>query len=187
MEMKICKQCGMLKSIEEFRKYIPRGNGVRNTKQGSFIVCRSCEKLARDVKAVLDKGETNFDGLRVMFLRPGWQPVLKPIRIALGLEEDRPRENPSVRIAEINKLAGATRQGAAAYMEKLVSRSFDGPDEGWDRLRDVDGALREWPLEDYGRYSTDPRDDYSKYDSDTAMVYEYATDLLEAWEDEYDA
>ena len=38
MNVKICKQCGQIKPIEQYRKYY-------GGRKGTYKVCKSCEKI----------------------------------------------------------------------------------------------------------------------------------------------
>lgn len=53
--VKKCVQCGQTKSVDDFAKYSPRGNGIRQTEQGRHTVCRSCESFNTRVNAIYKK------------------------------------------------------------------------------------------------------------------------------------
>ena len=48
---KTCKQCGMLKPIEQFRKYY-------GGRKGHYTICKSCEKINSRAKYLRRKGDT---------------------------------------------------------------------------------------------------------------------------------
>lgn len=51
MNSKVCKQCGELKPIEQFRKYY-------GGRKGTYTTCKLCEKINSRAKYLSAKGET---------------------------------------------------------------------------------------------------------------------------------
>ena len=104
MSNKACKQCGIVKPLEDFDQYVSRSKGIKKSSTGYHTTCRSCERLANDVAIAAAQGFTDWSGLRKMFEQPGWTPILKPIREALGLESLRKnRESPLSRMQALNE------------------------------------------------------------------------------------
>lgn len=89
---KVCKQCGRDLPIEEFRKYVPRGNGVYKTTQGHHTICKNCEKISQRATHALNKG----DEAAIVMLREhyrllqerGFEPATAPARKLLGVDKD---------------------------------------------------------------------------------------------------
>lgn len=54
MNTKICKQCGDLKPIEQFRKYY-------GGRKGTYRTCKLCEKINARFKYLRSKGEENLN------------------------------------------------------------------------------------------------------------------------------
>ena len=50
METKVCRQCGTIKPIEQFRQYY-------GGRQGTYTICRSCEAINSRAKYLRRKGE----------------------------------------------------------------------------------------------------------------------------------
>ena len=50
MNAKVCKQCGELKPIEQFRKYY-------GGRKGTYTICKTCEKINSRAKYLTNKGE----------------------------------------------------------------------------------------------------------------------------------
>ena len=51
MQTKVCRQCGELKPVEQFRKYY-------GGRQGSYTICKSCERINSRAKYLERKGDT---------------------------------------------------------------------------------------------------------------------------------
>jgi|WetSurMetagenome_2_1015567.scaffolds.fasta_scaffold76457_2 hypothetical protein len=48
-ETRVCKQCGRMKVLSEFRKYASKSKGLRQCSQGHWTICKDCEKINRDI------------------------------------------------------------------------------------------------------------------------------------------
>lgn len=77
METKICKQCGELKPIEQFRKYY-------GGRKGTYKTCKVCEKINARYKYLCNKGDsisfeegTELDKIKMLYevqRKAGLQP-----------------------------------------------------------------------------------------------------------------
>lgn len=54
MNTKVCKQCGELKPIEQFRKYY-------GGRKGTYTMCKTCEKINSRAKYLTSKGDSKTD------------------------------------------------------------------------------------------------------------------------------
>lgn len=83
MNVKICKQCGEIKPIEQYRKYY-------GGRKGTYKVCKSCEKINARAKYLRAKGDSmsieeereldKIEQLYNMQRRAGLQPPAKTER-----------------------------------------------------------------------------------------------------------
>lgn len=89
--MKQCKQCGRRLSVDNFRKYKPRGKGIYNTTQGYNTICKDCESISNRVVTALNKGNQEMlDKLSEHYQRlldKGLPPVTAAPRRLLGLDK----------------------------------------------------------------------------------------------------
>ena len=111
METKQCRQCGEVKPIEQYRKYY-------GGRQGSYTICRSCEKINSRVK-YLEKKESHsaaeilelnkiyqlYDAQRACGFRPPRREAGRHERVTEDLDamiqKYTERANKAVEIAEV--------------------------------------------------------------------------------------
>lgn len=138
---KVCKQCGRDLPIGEFRKYVPRGNGIYKTTQGHHTLCKNCEKISQRAAHALNKGdEETIEKLRAhykLLQQRGLEPVTAPARKLLGVDDTRK----SKRRDSLDDLLNATQGAAESELEKhcrLVRQrgyeSFEAADAAHRRL-----------------------------------------------------
>lgn len=185
--MKICAQCGQNKPLDQFRKYAPRGKGVYNTNVGTYTICRSCEQLGRDVKALMAKGHTDFTDLGRLFKQPGWVPKLKPIRDALGVKRTCSSQSVEERYkATVAQVAiSHSVEEIKAFIYDLEDRTVDSPTDLYARNKELDASMRELKLYDVIKAPKTVIDDGVEVEfDDDSTVYEYAQALFTEWEEE---
>ena len=93
METKACKQCGRSLSIDNFRKYTPRGKGIYKTKQGYHTLCKHCEAISARAAAAMKSGDQEAIDKLVDYYKSlqdrGLEPATAAARKILGLDVER--------------------------------------------------------------------------------------------------
>lgn len=81
MDTKICKQCGEIKPVSQFRKYY-------GGRKGTYKTCKMCEKINSRAKYLMNKGEacSDADIIELKKIQTLWEA-----QRAAGLQP--PREN----------------------------------------------------------------------------------------------
>lgn len=90
---KTCKQCGRELSVDNFRRYAPRGRGIYKTTQGYHTICKSCEAISVKAAAALSSNDTATidkltDHYKALQSR-GLAPATKPAKQLLGVATER--------------------------------------------------------------------------------------------------
>ncbi len=156
---KQCKQCGRDLEIEEFRRYVPRGTGVRQTTIGYHTVCRACENFNQSINGIykmpvetrteaqqqmLDRAATLYKSLAARGLEPKGryatdivgkaEPAAKPV---------------ATKVLDYFEMMESEASLLARYQDLLVIEMTDVPDVYQDALEDLrvqssspDGKLR---------------------------------------------
>lgn len=118
MNTKVCKQCGQLKPIEQFRKYYGGRKGHYNT-------CKLCEKINARCKYLRNKGDLNRSDAE-------HEELLKIYRLyeaqrAAGLQPPREQSGRSTQLAD------SLDEMIASYKPAIVSEPFDADEEFMNR------------------------------------------------------
>lgn len=141
---KVCKQCGRDLPISEFRKYVPRGNGVYKTTQGHHTLCKNCEKISQRAAHALNKGdEETLEKLRAhyrLLQERGLEPATAPARKLLGVDNTgKPKRRDS-----LDDLLSVTQGASESELDKhcrLVRQ------RGYESFEEADAAHRRLAVE----------------------------------------
>lgn len=119
---KVCKQCGRDLPISEFRKYVPRGNGIYKTTQGHHTLCKNCEAISVRAANALSKDDKEaIEMLREhyrLLLEHGFGPATAPARRILGVD-DAPKAKQRKDLASMLNVS----------QEAITGSSFTGESE----------------------------------------------------------
>lgn len=163
---KICKQCGRNLPIEEFRKYVPRGNGIYNTTQGRHTLCKNCEKISARAAAALNKNDVEaIEMLRehyTLLQAHGLPPVTAPARKLLGVD-DKPKAD---KHSDLASLLGATQAAVSGGESEIDRHCRLVRQRGYASAEEADAAHRR--LADALR-------------AHDQGVYEEITELVDEW------
>lgn len=162
---KTCKQCGRELPIDKFRKYTPRGAGVRCTSQGYHTICKDCEAISNRAAAALKRNdEETLAKLRQHYKilqDRGLPPVTAAARKVLG-EDTAPQENKKTLDNLLAQVSGLGESELDLHCRLLRERRYASVDEAYERHKVLVPQLTE------------------------AGLYAEATELLEQWFDEED-
>ena len=155
--MKQCKQCGRMLSVDNFRKYKPRGRGIYNTTQGCHTICKQCESISNRVVTAMNKGDNELlDKLRKHYQdlsNRGLPPVTAAARRLLGIEGSKESKS-----ADIDSLLASVQESAVETHCRLVrARGYASVDEAQVKHRELTEQLQ------------------------VAGYYEEITELLDDW------
>lgn len=124
---KVCKQCGRLLPIENFKKYAARGRGVYATKQGHYTICKQCESISNRAAAALSKGDEATISLLTehyqMLADRGLPPVTAAAKRLLGYTDiSRPKSD------RLSDLLASVR-GDSVTMRAAAARPVESESE----------------------------------------------------------
>lgn len=143
--MKQCKQCGRQLSVDNFRKYKPRGKGIYNTTQGYNTICKQCESISNRVVTALNKGDqSTLDKLREhyqLLIDKGLPPVTAAPRRLMGMpDEVRVRSKDS--LDELLTCVQA-ESDVDKHCRLVRSRGYVSVDEAQEVHRRLEAQLKE--------------------------------------------
>lgn len=120
MNTKVCKQCGQLKPIEQFRKYYGGRKGHYNT-------CKLCEKINARCKYLRNKGDINRSNAEHEELLKIY--TLYEAQRAAGLQPPREQSGRSTQIADSLDNMIASYKPAVAVIEPFGEEPAVAPAE----------------------------------------------------------
>lgn len=166
---KQCKQCGRELSIDRFRKYVPRGRGVYQTKQGTYTICKDCESISNRAAALLKKEKCTADDVKNLGLlkehyetleAKGLPPVTAAAKRVLygeAYDTSKPKSFEDL----LTAVSGVSETPIDKHCRLVRSRgyaSFDEADKVHkelleelkldDRFEEIDNLMDEWYMED---------------------------------------
>ena len=167
---KVCKQCGRLLPIENFRKYAARGRGVYNTKQGYYTICKQCESISNRTAAALSKGDEATISLLTehyqVLADRGLPPVTAAAKRLLGYTDvNKPKtDRLSDLLASVRGVAAPTTDSSVATESALDKHCRLVRTRGYASIEEAEAVHKE--LLDQLR---------------DAGLYEEINDLLDEW------
>lgn len=161
--MKKCKQCGRKLPLDNFRKYVPRGRGVYETRQGYYTICKDCESISNRARTALTNGnEKVICRLTEHYKRlldMGFPPVTAPAKQLLNWVDDGNAEDNKLE-ALLNKVAPAIEYTIEDHCRLVRERgyaSFNEADEVHKKLtkqlkeaglyEEINDLMDEWYME----------------------------------------
>lgn len=112
---KVCKQCGRMLPIDEYRKYAARGKGIYDTSTGYHTVCRECENFNQTVNNAYRKPSEERTPKQVDLLQKAEE--LYKVLHSRGLE---PKGRFAADVLGINKSVD-TQSSTDRYLEMVLA------------------------------------------------------------------